>query len=136
MRPRVRPVFRRPFGYGLSYTTFDISVPRLTKSTIGTDGTTQVHVDARNTGTMRGDEVVQIYIRDDISSVTRPVLELKAFKRVTMNPGERRTLVFDIKPPDLWFYNTDMTRVVEPGTFTVYAGPDSVGLKSVKLTVM
>jgi beta-glucosidase len=124
-----------PFGFGLSYTTFDISAPRLTRSAIGTNGTTQVMVDVRNTGSMRGDEVVQIYIRDDISSVTRPLLELKAFRRVTLEPGESRTLSFDIKPQDLWFFNADMKRVVEPGTFTIYAGPNSVDLKKTTLKV-
>jgi beta-glucosidase len=124
-----------PFGFGLSYTTFAISEPRLAKSTIRVGESTQVSVEVRNTGALLGDEVVQIYIRDDVSSVTRPVLELKAFQRVTLAPGESRTLTFDIKPSDLWFYNMDMKRVVEPGSFTIHAGPNSVELKSVKLMV-
>ncbi|MYM66756.1 beta-glucosidase [Pseudoduganella sp. FT55W] len=124
-----------PFGFGLSYTTFAISEPRLAKASIGVNESTKVEVDVTNTGKRAGDEVVQIYIRDDVSSVTRPVLELKAFKRVTLQPGEKRTLSFDIKPSDLWFYNTDMKRVVEPGSFTIHAGPDSVNLKSAKLVV-
>jgi beta-glucosidase len=124
-----------PFGYGLSYTRFDISAPRLTKDRIAANGTTQVQVDVHNTGAVRGDEVVQMYIRDDVSSVTRPVLELKGFQRVTLEPGEKRTVTFDIKPTDLWFYNADMKRVVEPGTFTIFAGPNSVDLKKATLTV-
>ena len=124
-----------PFGYGLSYTTFDISAPRLAKETIGTGDTVQVSIDVANTGKVKGDEVVQLYIRDDFSSVTRPLLELKYFKRVTLNPGEKQTVVFDIKPSDLWFYNVDMQRVVEPGTFTIFSGPNSVDLKTAKLTV-
>ncbi|MRX10637.1 beta-glucosidase [Pseudoduganella sp. FT25W] len=124
-----------PFGFGLSYTTFAISEPRLTKASMGVGDSTKVEVDVTNTGTRAGDEVVQIYIRDDVSSVTRPVLELKAFKRVTLQPGEKRTLSFDIKPSDLWFYNTEMQRVVEPGSFTIHAGADSANLKSVKLMV-
>jgi beta-glucosidase len=124
-----------PFGFGLSYTTFAISEPRLAKATIAVGESTKVEVDVTNTGKVAGDEVVQIYIRDDVSSVTRPVLELKAFKRVTLQPGEKRTLSFDIKPSDLWFYNTEMVRVVEPGSFTIHAGPDSVNLKSAKLMV-
>jgi beta-glucosidase len=124
-----------PFGFGLSYTTFAISEPRLTKASIGVSDSTKVEVDVTNTGKRAGDEVVQIYIRDDVSSVTRPVLELKAFKRVTLQAGEKRTLSFDIKPSDLWFYNTEMQRVVEPGSFTIHAGPDSANLKSVKLMV-
>jgi beta-glucosidase len=94
-----------------------------------------VQVDVRNMGAVRGDEVVQMYIRDDVSSVTRPMLELKGFQRVTLEPGEQRTVTFDIKPTDLWFYNADMKRVVEPGTFTIFAGPDSVDLKKTTLTV-
>jgi beta-glucosidase len=124
-----------PFGFGLSYTSFDISEPRLTKASIAVGGSTTLQVDVTNTGKLAGDEVVQIYIRDDVSSATRPVLELKAFKRVTLQPGEKRTLSFEIKPSDLWFFNAQMKRVVEPGSFTIHAGPDSVKLKSVKLMV-
>lgn len=124
-----------PFGYGLSYTTFDISAPKLAKAQIGTNETVPVAIDVTNTGKVKGDEVVQLYIRDDFSSVTRPLLELKHFKRVTLAPGEKETVTFDIKPSDLWFYNVDMQRVVEPGTFTIFAGPNSVDLKAVTLTV-
>lgn len=124
-----------PFGYGLSYTRFEISAPRLEQDRIGTSGSTRVQVDVQNTGSVRGDEVVQMYIRDDVSSVTRPLLELKAFRRVTLEPGEKRTVTFDIKPSDLWFYNADMKRVVEPGSFTIFAGPNSVDLKKATLTV-
>jgi beta-glucosidase len=124
-----------PFGFGLSYTRFEISAPRLTRARMGVGESTRAEVEVRNVGEHAGDEVVQLYIRDDISSVTRPLLELKGFERVTLAPGEARTIGFDIKPSDLWFYNVQMKRVVEPGTFTIYAGPNSVDLKSVKLTV-
>jgi beta-glucosidase len=124
-----------PFGYGLSYTRFEISAPRLAQARIAVNGSTRVEVDVRNTGKLRGDEVVQLYIRDDVSSVTRPLLELKGFQRVTLEPGEQRTLGFDIKPSDLWFYNAEMKRVVEPGTFSIFAGPNSVDLKKTTLTV-
>ncbi len=124
-----------PFGFGLSYTTFTVSAPTLSKTRMGVGDTTRVTVEVRNTGSVKGDEVVQVYIRDDVSSVTRPVLELKKFKRVTLNPGETQTVTFDLKPSDLWFYNTEMKRVVEPGTFTIYAGNSSVDLKSTVLTV-
>jgi beta-glucosidase len=124
-----------PFGYGLSYTRFEISAPRLSKARIAVNGSTRVEVEVRNTGKLRGDEVVQLYIRDDVSSVTRPLLELKGFQRVTLEPGEQRTLGFDIKPSDLWFYNAEMKRVVEPGTFSIFAGPNSVDLKKATLTV-
>jgi beta-glucosidase len=127
------PLF--PFGFGLSYTKFEIGTPRLAQDRIAVNGSTSVQVDVRNTGSVAGDEVVQLYIRDDVSTVTRPLLELKAFKRVTLKPGESQTVSFDIKPSDLWFYNVDMKRVVEPGTFTIFAGPNSVDLKKTTLTV-
>jgi len=125
-----------PFGFGLSYTTFAVSAPRLARVKMGVNDSTQVTVDVTNTGAVGGDEVVQIYIRDDVSSVTRPILELKAFKRIGLQPGESKTLSFDIRPADLWFYNADMKRVVEPGTFTIFAGTSSVDLKPVTLTVV
>jgi beta-glucosidase len=128
-----KPLF--PFGYGLSYTTFDISAPRLAKDTMGVADSVEVSIDVKNTGPVTGDEVVQLYIRDDVSSVTRPVKELKHFKRITLQPGEQQTVSFTIAPSDLWFYNTDMQRVVEPGTFTIMAGPNSVDLKTATLTV-
>jgi beta-glucosidase len=93
-------------------------------------------VDVTNTGRRLGDEVVQLYVRDDEASITRPVLELKRFQRVTLRPGERRRVTFALKPEDLALWNLQMKRVVEPGTFTVSAGPNSVNLKSAKLTVV
>ena len=125
-----------PFGYGLSYTSFDISAPRLAETRIGPNDTVGIDVDVANTGPRAGDEVVQLYIRDDVSSVTRPVLELKRFKRVSLAPGARQTVHFDIGPDDLAFWGVDMKRIVEPGTFTISAGPDSVVLKSTVLTVV
>jgi beta-glucosidase len=124
-----------PFGFGLSYTTFSFSTPRLAHATIPRNGATRVSVDVTNTGKLAGDEVVQLYIRDDISSVTRPLLELKGFQRITLAPGETRTVAFDITPEHLRFYNADMRRVVEAGSFTISVGPDSVALKQVKLMV-
>ena len=124
-----------PFGYGLSYTSFEISVPRLERPTIANGQAARVQVDVRNTGRRAGDEVVQLYVRDDEASVTRPVLELKRFERVTLKPGERRTVTFELRPDDLALWDMQMRRVVEPGTFTIYAGPNSVELKSAKLTV-
>lgn len=124
-----------PFGFGLSYTTFDISAPRLARSTIGTNESVGVDVDVTNTGSRTGDEVVQLYVRDDAASVTRPVLELKRFQRVTLRPGERRTVHFELDPLALSLWNLQMRRVVEPGTFTISAGPDSATLRSTTLTV-
>jgi len=124
-----------PFGFGLSYTRFEISAPKLAQSSIKVGGSTRVQVEVRNVGNRRGDEVVQLYIRDDVSSVTRPLLELKGFQRVSLEPGESRSLSFDIKPSDLWFFNADMKRVVEPGSFSIFVGPNSVDLKKATLTV-
>ena len=129
-----KPLF--PFGYGLSYTTFDISAPKLAKSQIGTMDSVTVNIDVTNTGSVAGDEVVQLYIRDDVSSVTRPVLELKHFKRLTLKPSETETVTFEITRNDLQFYNMEMQRVVEPGTFTISSGPNSVDLKTTVLTVV
>jgi beta-glucosidase len=124
-----------PFGYGLSYTSFDMSAPRLERPAIRAGETVRVSVDVANTGRRAGDEVVQLYIRDDEASVTRPVIELKHFRRVTLQPGERKTVTFEIAPDDLALWDIHMKRVVEPGTFTIHAGPNSVDLKSIKLTV-
>jgi beta-glucosidase len=124
-----------PFGFGLSYTTFDISAPRIPRTSIGLRDTVRVEVDVANTGSRAGDEVVQLYLRDEAASVTRPVLELKRFKRVTLQPGARQTVVFDLGPDDLALWDINMKRVVEPGKFTVHAGPNSVNLKSATFTV-
>jgi beta-glucosidase len=124
-----------PFGYGLSYTSFEMSAPRLDRPSIRAGDIVRVSVDVTNTGARAGDEVVQLYVRDDEASVTRPVIELKHFRRVTLAPGERRTIGFDIGPADLWLWDVHMKRVIEPGTFTISAGPNSVDLKSTSLTV-
>jgi beta-glucosidase len=129
----VEPLY--PFGFGLSYTTFDISAPRFANATIGTGDSAAVEVDVANTGSRVGDEVVQLYVRDDAASITRPVLELKRFQRVTLRPGERRTLRFTLTPEDLSLWNLQMLRVVEPGTFTISSGPNSAQLRSATLTV-
>jgi beta-glucosidase len=127
------PLF--PFGYGLSYTSFEIGAPRLSAASIGTDGTVDVTTEVRNTGQRSGDEVVQLYIRDEVSSVSRPVLELKGFQRLTLAPGESRTVTFTVTPHALQFWNAGMHRVVEPGVFTLSVGSDSVHLKSAQLLV-
>ncbi|MGK6320546.1 glycoside hydrolase family 3 N-terminal domain-containing protein [Sphingomonas sp. DT-204] len=127
------PLF--PFGYGLSYTSFEIGTPRLSSPTIARDGSVDVAVDVANTGARAGDEVVQVYVRDDVSSVTRPVKELKAFRRVTLKPGERQTLIFRLDHHAFELWDKDMKRVVEPGTFTIMTGGNSVDLKTATLTV-
>lgn len=129
----VSPLF--PFGFGLSYTTFEFGPPRLDRSTITRNETTRVHVEAKNTGDRSGDEVVQLYIRDLVSSVTRPVKELKGFQRITLQPGETRTVSLEITPDRLAFWNIDMEFVVEPGEFSVMIGPNSRDLQSTTLTV-
>jgi beta-glucosidase len=124
-----------PFGFGLSYTSFDISAPRIVTPSVAVGQPAQVDIDVANTGKRVGDEVVQLYVHDDEASVTRPVIELKRFQRLTLAPGERRTLKFDLQPEDLALWNPEMKHVVEPGTFTIYVGPNSVDLRSAKLTV-
>ncbi|MBU4433215.1 MAG: glycoside hydrolase family 3 C-terminal domain-containing protein, partial [Alphaproteobacteria bacterium] len=125
-----------PFGFGLSYTRFDISAPRLARASIGPGESVAVEVDVANTGKVAGDEVVQLYVHDVAASVTRPVLELKHFKRVTLAAGAKTTVTFQIAPSDLWLWNLDMKRVVEPGDFEILVGPNSVDLKKATLTVV
>jgi beta-glucosidase len=124
-----------PFGFGLSYTTFEISAPRPARASIGPGESLRVDVDVANTGDRAGDEVVQLYLHDEAASVTRPVLELKRFRRVTLTPGARTTVSFELQPADLAIWDIHMKQVVEPGAFTLDAGPDSVRLKSASFTV-
>jgi beta-glucosidase len=128
------PLF--PFGFGLSYTTFDIGAPRLAATRIDQDDSVKVSVEVRNTGKVRGDEVVQIYVRDVASSVTRPVKELKAFKRITLDPGASTTVEFTLDRKAFAFWNEAMQYVVEPGEFQIMSGPDSVNLKSTTLEIV
>jgi beta-glucosidase len=119
----VSPLFA--FGCGLSYTTFAIKNPRLTKKKINTKGSTQVLVDVTNTGQREGTEVVQLYIRDLVSSVTRPIKELKGFRKVRLEPGETTTVALEITPNALAFFDINMKYVVEPGDFEVMIGNSS-----------
>ncbi len=113
------------FGFGLSYTSFAFQNVRLLKSRIGPNGSTQVLVDVTNAGKRAGSEVVQMYIRDSVSSVTRPVKELKGFKKVELLPGETRTVALDITPELLAFYDVNMKYAVEPGEFEIMVGNSS-----------
>ncbi|HON90669.1 MAG TPA: glycoside hydrolase family 3 N-terminal domain-containing protein [Sedimentisphaerales bacterium] len=113
------------FGFGLSYTQFKFGKPRLKKSIIDRRESTTVRIDVTNTGPRVGDEVVQMYIRDKVSSVTRPVKELKGFQRITLAPGETQTVSLEITPECLAFYNIDMKYVVEPGEFEIMIGNSS-----------
>ncbi|MGC1490930.1 MAG: glycoside hydrolase family 3 N-terminal domain-containing protein [Candidatus Acidiferrum sp.] len=127
------PLF--PFGWGLSYSTFKYSNLRLAPDTIGPEGTTHVSVDVTNTSNVRGDEVVQLYIRDEVSSVTRPVKEMRGFQRISLDPGQTKTVEFALGFKELSFLNRDMHRVVEPGTFKIMVGGNSVDLIETTLTV-
>lgn len=113
------------FGFGLSYTRFKIGKPKLEKSSIGPDEKTLVRMDVTNTGKREGDEVIQMYVRDKISSVTRPVKELKGFKRVNLKPGEKKNISLEINPESLAFYDINMEYVVEPGEFEIMVGTSS-----------
>jgi len=123
------------FGYGLSYTTFTIQNVRLEKKSIRANGSTRVMADVTNTGKREGAEVVQMYIRDAVSSVTRPVKELKGFQKVTLRPGEKKTVSFDITPDSLAFYDVNMKYVVEPGEFFIMVGNSSRDQDLTKVTL-
>lgn len=130
----VTPLF--PFGFGLTYSTFEMDAPTLSRGQIGVADSVDITVTIRNTGTRTADQVVQIYLRDEEASVTRPVKELKRFQRVTLAAGASTSVRFTLTPEDLSLWNIDMKRVVEPGVFTIMAGFDSVELKSVELKVV
>ncbi len=119
----VSPLFA--FGYGLSYTTFSIANARLGKKKIKKDGSTTVSVDVTNTGERAGTETVQLYIRDVVSSVTRPVKELKGFKKIHLEPRATATIDFEITPDSLAFYDVNMKYIVEPGDFAIMVGSSS-----------
>jgi beta-glucosidase len=125
-----------PFGFGMSYTSFSLNDLRLSAAQIKATESTQVSVVVENTGSCTGDEVVQLYIRDSFSSVTRPVKELKVFKRVTLDPGEEQKVSFTVGPKQLRFYDRLMNRVVEPGEFEIMVGTSSDRLGSLTLTVL
>jgi len=127
------PLF--PFGFGLSYTTFSYSNLKITKPKIKADEETTVTFDVTNTGKIRGDEIAQMYIRDEVSSVTRPVKELKDFARISLEPNETKQVIFKITQEKLAFYNREMKRVVEPGTFQIMVGGNSVNLLKQQLEI-
>ena len=127
------PLF--PFGYGLSYTTFAYSGIALDREAYGTEDTVQVTFTLANTGTCAGTEVVQIYVRDLVGSITRPVKELKHFERVTLEPGENRTLTVGIPVQDLAFVGLDGVKKVEPGEFQLWVAGDSASGKPVSFEV-
>ncbi|MGH8199128.1 MAG: glycoside hydrolase family 3 N-terminal domain-containing protein [Steroidobacteraceae bacterium] len=127
------PLF--PFGYGLSYTTFDVGPPVLSAASIPSSGTVTVNVSVRNTGKVAGDEVVQLYLHELVSSVTEPVKVLRGFKRVSLAPGASTQVRFTLGWHDFALWDENMHHVVEPGTFEIMAGPDSVHLQTATLQV-
>jgi len=126
------------FGYGLSYTRFTYGKPRLEKQKIKRHASIKVTVEVANSGKAAGEEIVQLYIRDKVNSATRPVKELKGFKRVHLKPGEKRKVKFDITSESLAFHDIDMKYRVEPGEFEIMTGSSSrdEDLQKVTLTVV
>lgn len=114
-----------PFGFGLSYTSFSYEAPRLSASVLGPEGTLGVNVRVKNTGQRAGTEVVQLYLRDDAASVTRPVRALRGFRRVTLQPGAVEDVRFTLEPDDFALLDERFQRVIEPGTFSVFVGGSS-----------
>lgn len=122
-----------PFGYGLSYTTFSYSDPKPDKTVYKLGENLQVTVNVTNTGSRAGEEVVQLYVRDLVGSVTRPVKELKGFQKIMLNPGETKTVKFTLTERDLSFYRRDMTFGTEPGEFEIMTGGNSTEVKKGKV---
>ena len=125
-----------PFGYGLSYTTFEYSDITLSSDQMKDDGTITASVTIKNTGNYDADEVVQLYIRDVVGSISRPVKELKGFQRIHLKTGESQTVTFTISPDLLRFYDYNLNNVLEPGTFVIMIGPNSRDVKKKTITVL
>ena len=124
-----------PFGYGLSYTNYKYSTPLLSDNTLTKENTILVTTEITNTGEVDGEEVAQLYIRDNVSSVTRPIKELKGYQRVFLKAGETKTVEFTLEAESLAFYDINMNYVVEPGTFTIMTGSSS-NKKDLKKTIL
>jgi len=124
-----------PFGFGLSYASFEFAEPVLSSSTIQVGDDVEVSVDITNSSDISADEVIQVYVRDDIATITRPVIELKAFKRVSFEPGETKTVTLSLPATAFQFWNRDMKQVTEPGEFTVFVGNSSADTQPVTLTI-
>jgi beta-glucosidase len=124
-----------PFGYGLSYTSFAYSDLHVGSPVVTAKDSVKISVRVANTGSRRGEEVVQLYLRDDVASVTRPVKELKRFARIALDPGASQTLSFVLTPDDLSMLNLEMKKVIEPGTFTLFVGTNSEDVMEAKFEV-
>jgi len=124
-----------PFGYGLSYTTFKYGDPTVSPASIAPNGKTTASVTVTNTGKRASDEVVQLYVHDLVSSVTRPVQELKGFRRIHLASGESKKVDFPIGFDELSFYDARMKRVVEPGRFEIMIGGSSDKVQKTNLDV-
>jgi beta-glucosidase len=124
-----------PFGFGLSYTTFELAAPRLSAAEMSRGGSLEVTTTVKNTGDRLGAEVVQLYVRDLVGSVTRPVKELKGFEKVTLEPGESKDVTFTLSAADLAFYTAAGRWEAEPGDFVVFVGPDSRDVKEARFTL-
>lgn len=119
----VKPLY--PFGYGLSYTTFEYGKPQLSAKELSKNDVLTISFDLENTGKYEATEVAQLYVQDKVGSVTRPIKELKRFTRVTLKPGEKKTVSFELPISELAFWNIDMVKTVEPGDFALWVAPDS-----------
>jgi beta-glucosidase len=131
--PSCDPLFE--FGHGLSYTTFEVSNLQLSRSTVSRNGSVRASVDVTNTGGRQGDEVVQLYIHDPVASISQPVRRLRGFERVTLDPGQTRTITFTLNKSDFGFYDNRGRFVVEPGRIDVYAGNSSAAEMTQSFTV-
>ncbi|MCH4182044.1 MAG: beta-glucosidase BglX [Prevotella sp.] len=125
-----------PFGYGLSYTTYQYGDIRLSSDKMASDGSITATINVKNTGSRDGDEIVQLYIHDQVAGVSRPVKELKGFQRIHLSAGESKDVTFEITPGLLKYYNYNLEYVLDPGTFDLMIGPNSSNLKTVSFTVM
>ena len=125
-----------PFGFGLSYTSFNYSNLAISPAEIGPDESCEVKVDVTNTGKVAGDEVVQLYLKDEVATVTRPVHELKGFRRIHLAPGETRTVTMRLGPEELKILDINMQWTVEPGIFTVKVGGNQQDVVEGTLTVV
>lgn len=124
-----------PFGYGLSYTNFQYTEISLNKNNMTHSDTLVASVTVKNTGDYEGQEVVQLYIRDLVGSVTRPVKELKGFKKISLKPDAEKTVEFQLTAEDLRFYNADMNFVAEPGDFKLFIGSSSADVQEERFSL-